>query len=89
MFGLELLETFFALELQPIVMSGRLAGLLPISSIPFPSGRLSATVPSVRMHGSNAASNLAPPLCIGDGPKDIVLPCVEQSGVDVTAPVRS
>jgi hypothetical protein len=60
-----------------------------MSFIPSPSGRLSATVPSVRMHGSNAASNLALPLYIGDGPNEIVLSCVEQSGVDVTAPVRS
>ena len=60
-----------------------------MSSIPCSSGRFSATVPSVRMHGSNAASNLAPSLCIDDGPNDIVLSCAEQSDVDVTAPVRS
>ena len=60
-----------------------------MSSIPSPSGRLSATVPSVRTQGSNAPSNLAPPLCIGDGPNDIVLSCAAQSDVDVTAPVRS
>jgi hypothetical protein len=52
------------------------------------SGRLSITVPPVRTHGSNAASILAPPLSIVDGPKRTVADCGGQPGVAVTAPAK-
>jgi hypothetical protein len=62
--------------------------LAATSCIPCSSGRFSITVPSVRMHGSNAASILAPPFSIVDGPSRTVADCGGQSGVAVTAPAK-
>ncbi len=58
------------------------------SCSPCSSGRLSTTVPPVRIHGSNAASTLAPLLSIVDGPKSTVADCGGQSGVVVIAPAK-
>lgn len=58
------------------------------SCIPCSSGRLSTTVPPVRIQGSNAASILAPPSSIEDGPKSTVADCGGQSGVVVIAPCK-
>jgi hypothetical protein len=56
------------------------------SCIPCSSGRFSTTVPPVRMQGSSAASILAPPFSIVDGPKSTVADSGGQPGLVVIAP---
>jgi hypothetical protein len=58
--------------------------LATMSWSPSSSGRLRATDPSVRTHGSKNPRTLAPPSCIEDGPNNTVADIGAQSGEDLT-----